>query len=128
MNASTTLQVTGITQIAVMVEDLARASAFYRDILGLEPLFEVPGMGFFQTGSIRLMLGLEPDAEKRKHTSILYFQVANAAAAEQQLRAQGVEIISPAHLVARMHDHELWLAFFRDSEGHMMGLMAEQRE
>jgi methylmalonyl-CoA/ethylmalonyl-CoA epimerase len=31
------------------------------------------------------------------------------------------------HVVAKMPDHDLWLAEFRDSEGNIMALMAEVR-
>jgi methylmalonyl-CoA/ethylmalonyl-CoA epimerase len=31
------------------------------------------------------------------------------------------------HLVARMPDHELWMAFFDDSEGNTLALMSEVR-
>jgi len=111
----------------VPVADLARAHAFYRDVLGLTSLFEAPGMAFLMAGNLRLLLGLEPDPEKRRHCSILYFRVPDAARAESRLRARGVEITGPAHLVARMPDHELWIGFFRDSEGNVMAILAEQQ-
>ena len=31
------------------------------------------------------------------------------------------------HLIARMPDHELWMAFLRDPEGNLFALMAEVR-
>ena len=31
------------------------------------------------------------------------------------------------HLVARLPDHELWMAFFDDTEGNVLALMAEVR-
>ena len=127
MNGQGGLGITGVAQAAIMVDDLGRAHAFYRDVLGLTSLFEVPGMAFLMAGELRLLLGHEPDAEKRKHCSILYFRVDDAARGEAYLRGRGVEIESPAHLVARMPDHELWIAFFRDSEGNVMGLLAEQK-
>ena len=120
------LDITGVAQVALPVEDLGRAHAFYRDVLGLTSLFEVSDMAFLMAGNLRLLLGLEPDAEKRKHCSVLYFRVPNAAEGEARLRAHGVEIVGPAHLVARMPDHELWIGFFRDSEGHTMALLSEQ--
>jgi methylmalonyl-CoA/ethylmalonyl-CoA epimerase len=123
----TGLQVGGLAQVAVPVEDLARAHAFYRDVLGLTSLFEVSGMAFLMAGNVRLLLGQEPDAEKRKHCSVLYFRVPSAAEAEATLRAHGVEIVGPAHLVARMPDHELWIGFFRDSEGNVMAVLSEQQ-
>ena len=123
----TGLQVGGLAQVAVPVEDLARAHAFYRDVLGLTSLFEVSGMAFLMAGNVRLLLGQESDAEKRKHCSVLYVRVPSAADAEARLRAHGVEIVGPAHLVARMPDHELWIGFFRDSEGNVMAVLSEQQ-
>ena len=120
------LRISGVAQVAVPVEDLGRAHAFYRDVLGLTSLFEVPGMAFLMAGDVRLLLGHEPDAGKRRHCSVLYFRVPSAADAESRLRAQGVEIVGPAHLVARMPDHELWIGFFRDSEGNTMAVLSEQ--
>ncbi len=31
------------------------------------------------------------------------------------------------HLIAKMPDHELWMAFFHDTEGNMLALMCEVR-
>ena len=31
------------------------------------------------------------------------------------------------HLIAKMPDHELWMAFFRDGEGNTLALMHEKR-
>ena len=45
-----------IGQIAVTVSQVDRAIAFYRDKLGMKLLFQVPNMGFFDCGGIRLML------------------------------------------------------------------------
>ena len=125
--SGTELKIDGVAQVALPVEDLGRAHAFYRDVLGLASLFEVPGMAFLMAGGVRLLLGQEPDPDKRRRCSILYFRVPDAAEAEARLRAHGVEIVGPAHLVARMPDHELWIGFFRDSEGNTMALLSEQR-
>ena len=45
-----------IGQIAVTDSEVDRAIAFYRDKLGMKLLFQVPNMGFFDCGGIRLML------------------------------------------------------------------------
>lgn len=29
------------------------------------------------------------------------------------------------HLIAEMPDHDLWMAFFRDTEGNLLALMSE---
>ena len=56
-----------IGQISVNVKDIERATAFYRDILGMTFLFEAPpSMAFFDCDGVRLMLGVadRPDLEK----------------------------------------------------------------
>ena len=126
MNASTGLSIQGVGQVAIMVEDLARAVAFYRDVLGLEFWMQVPNMAFFHCGDVRLMLGLAETPELRGKTSILYFRVPDTDVAEARLRAADAEITGKSHLVARLPDHELWMAFFRDSERNLMALMAEK--
>jgi methylmalonyl-CoA/ethylmalonyl-CoA epimerase len=47
------------------------------------------------------------------------------AASHQTLVARGVAFKADPHLVARLPDHELWMAFFDDSEGNTLALMAE---
>jgi methylmalonyl-CoA/ethylmalonyl-CoA epimerase len=34
---------------------------------------------------------------------------------------------SSNHLIAKMPDHELWMAFFRDPDGNLLALMSELR-
>lgn len=119
------LQITGIGQIAVTVHDLARATAFYRDVLGLRYLFEVPKMAFFACGGIRLMLGVPESPEFDHPASILYYRVDDIHAAHEALTAREVAFEREPHLIARLEDHDLWLAFFRDPEGNLLALMSE---
>jgi len=114
-----------IGQIAVNAHDLDRAIAFYRDALGMAHLFTVPKMAFFDCGGIRLMLGVAENAEFDHPSSILYFRVDDIQAAHQALAARGVAFRNEPHLVAKLPDHELWMAFFGDSEGNTHALMSE---
>jgi methylmalonyl-CoA/ethylmalonyl-CoA epimerase len=117
----------GVGQIAVTVRDLARATAFYRDVLGLRHLLEIPDAAFFDCGGVRLMLS-RPEREELDHpASILYYRVADIRAAHGALAGRGVAFEDEPHLVARMPDHELWMTFFRDSEGNLLALMSEVR-
>lgn len=116
-----------IGQIAVPVHDLSRAVRFYRDILGMRFLFEVPGLAFFDCGGIRLMLSV-PEAPAAEHrSSIIYYKVPDIHAAHDALRAAGAAFEDAPHLIARLPDHDLWMTFLRDSEGNLLGLMAEIR-
>ena len=114
-----------IGQVHVGVADLERAIAFYRDTLGVRFLFQVPGMAFFDCDGVRLMLGVAEKPDQPRHASILYFRVDDIQNAYAALRAGGVRLEGEPHLVARLERHDLWLAFFRDSEDNVMALMSE---
>ncbi|MGH3075916.1 MAG: VOC family protein, partial [Gaiellales bacterium] len=68
-----------IGQLHVTVSDINRSVAFYRDVLGLPVLFEVPGQGmaFFDCQGVRLYLGA---AESPEFTSkpLIYFRADSA--------------------------------------------------
>jgi methylmalonyl-CoA/ethylmalonyl-CoA epimerase len=114
-----------IGQIFMRATDLRRAVAFYRDALGIPFLFEVPRMAFFDLDGVRLMLG-EPEGPDRDHPgSILYFDVPDMKLAHRELEARGVTFDAGPSLIADMPEHELWMAFFKDSEGNQLALMSE---
>jgi methylmalonyl-CoA/ethylmalonyl-CoA epimerase len=116
-----------IGQIAVRVQDVERATAFYRDTLGMRFLFAFPGLAFFDAGGVRLMLSRAEDPKFDHPASTLYYRVPNIEAAHEALQARGVRFERGPHLVARMPDHELWLAELRDSEENILALMTEKR-
>jgi methylmalonyl-CoA/ethylmalonyl-CoA epimerase len=113
-----------IGQIAVTVRDLARARSFYQNVLGMEFLFDAGSMCFFRCGEIRFALGLS-EVPVSIGATILYFKVEDIHKTHQSLEGQGVEFLQPPHLVARMPDHELWLAFLKDPDGNTLALMSE---
>jgi predicted enzyme related to lactoylglutathione lyase len=123
--SSTSLAVIG--QIAMVAKDVNRATAFYRDRLGMKFLFEFPGLSFFDCAGVRLMISKAEKPEFDHPGSVLYFKVNDIDAAHQDLGAKGVEFIEKPHLIAKLPDHELWMAFFKDSEGNTLALMHEKR-
>ncbi|HEV2855895.1 MAG TPA: VOC family protein [Thermoanaerobaculia bacterium] len=123
------LQLSCIGQISITVRDLGRAVAFYRDTLGMRLLFEVPPkMAFFDCGGMRLMLAVPEEPEFDHPSSILYYKVNDIHGAWQGLTGAGVDLRREPHLVARMQDQEVWMAFFRDSEGNTLALLSEVRQ
>lgn len=117
-----------IGQIAINVKDADRARKFYRDVLGLKHLFDAgPSLAFFQCGSVRLMLSPASNPEHEHPGSIIYYKVADLAATHAAICAKGTAFEAAPHLVATMPDHELWMAFLRDSEGNLLALMEERR-
>lgn len=122
------VKVNEIGQIALVVSNIQKALAFYRDILGLTYLFEAgPDLGFLMAGDIRIML-THPEAEfKPGKSSTLYFKVNNVNSAQAEFISKGAAREGEPHLVAKMPDHELWMAFLRDPDGNLVGLMEERR-
>ncbi len=113
-----------IGQIAITVDDLARARNFYQNILGMKFLFDAGSLSFFQCGKIRIMIAT-PEAPAARGGTILYFKVQEIQATYAALREQGVVFLQPPHLVARMPNHDLWMAFLADPDDNKIGLMCE---
>jgi len=121
------MQLGSIGQVLVSVSDVDRAVEFYRDALGLRFLFRVPErpMAFFDAGGIRLYLGV-PEKEEFRTAATLYFRVDDIEAAHRELSARGVGFIEAPHLTHDDGQTQLWLAFFKDSEGNYHSIMQER--
>lgn len=121
------MHIQGLGQLSVTVSDLGRATRFYRDTLGLTYLFSAPNMAFFDCGGVRLMLGLTDKKGLTGHSSILYFKVDDIRAAHRELANKDVLTEGEPHIVTKLPDHDLWMAFFRDTEDNLLALMHEAR-
>jgi methylmalonyl-CoA/ethylmalonyl-CoA epimerase len=117
-----------IGQIAITCKDVKRAAAYYRDVLGMTFLFDAPNLAFLQAGSVRLMLSGVEQPEFDHPASILYFRVADIAAAHTELKGRGVEFRTEPHVVHRTDTYELWLADFYDCERNTFALMQEKKK
>jgi len=131
MNATATnpgmasMGISSIGQISIIVHDQPRATAFYRDVLGLPLLFTAGNMAFFDCGGVRLMLGPASSPELDHPNSILYFRVPDINAAHRRLVELGVKIEAPPRLIAPMKTYDLWMVAFSDPDGNIMELMSE---
>jgi catechol 2,3-dioxygenase-like lactoylglutathione lyase family enzyme len=120
--------VTGLGQIAYAVENVERSTKFLRDQVGLPFLFSAPpGLSFFDLGGVRLMIGRPQGAGMVGANSVLYLRCGDIQAAYRELSARGVHFDREPMALARMPDHELWMAFFRDPDGNLLALMEERR-
>lgn len=120
--------VTRLGQIQLRAHDVDRAAAFYSEVLGLKLLFKAPpNLAFLDCGGVRLMIDKPEKPEFDHPASILYFAVPDIQTAHAKMKDSGVHFEDEPHMIARMPDHDLWMTFFRDTEGNLMGLMSEVR-
>jgi catechol 2,3-dioxygenase-like lactoylglutathione lyase family enzyme len=75
--------------IAICTRNRARATAFYRDPLGLELAYEDNFASVFNIGGVTLRVSVVADFIPHEHT-ILGFNVPDVAAAVEALREKGV--------------------------------------
>jgi methylmalonyl-CoA/ethylmalonyl-CoA epimerase len=117
---------TGIHQLAIPCADVPRATAFYRDVLGIQFLFEMTGLAFLQSGGVRLMLtpasvdGVAPLA------SVIYFSTGDIARATAEAVAHGAELVHAPQLIAKLPGKDVWLSHWKDTEGNLMSFMQEK--
>jgi predicted enzyme related to lactoylglutathione lyase len=111
-------------QVHISVTDIEASVAFYRDVLGIRHLFTVPGqaMAFFQSGDVRLYLGV-PTSPEYRSTCVLYFNVDDLDAEVARLEGERVAIHDRPHLVHRDGSEELWMSGLTDPDGHHIILM-----
>ena len=113
-----------IGQIAVNVHDLERATAFYRDRLGMHFLFSAPNLAFFQCGEVTLLLDVPETAEFDHPSSVIYFTVDDIDSAYETLKSRGVTFRAEPHVIHRTESRDLWMAFFQDLDENTLALMS----
>lgn len=113
-----------IAQVALPVQDLARATAFYRDVVRLPLLLEAPNVAFFDCAGTRLMLGIG-EGERDRGASIIYYEAGDVRGEHDELLSRGVVEVRPPHHVATVGGREIWMAFYADSEGNTFALTSE---
>jgi hypothetical protein len=112
-----------IGQIARSVRDIGAAEAWYRDVLRLPHLYTFGDLAFFDCGGTRLMLSA---GEGGNDTYVIYFRVDDIEAACREFEERGVVFEAPPSVIHRHEDGtEEWMAFFRDNEDRLLGLMCQ---
>lgn len=118
---------TSLAQVAQHADDLDRAAAFYTELLGVEPAgrFDPPGLVFFNLGGARLLL------DRAAPSALFYLSVSDVRTEVERLRSAGVEIDTEPHVIFHHDDDSIgpagtdeWMAFIRDSEGNLVGLVS----
>lgn len=124
------MKISRLHQVAQRAHDLERATAFYRDVLGLRHVatYDPPGLVFFDLGGSRLLI------EKQAQPALLYLEVPDIEAAWEALGTAGVKRSDPPHLIFSDDTGVFgaagvgeWMTFFEDSEGNTVGLVERRK-
>lgn len=120
-----------IKQIAVPVNSVEKAKAFYRDALGMQHLFDAPpALSFFDCGGVRLML-CGPEAQGKDgdtQHAVLFYDTADIKTTYAQIKASGAPSLADPHIIARMNGREVWVAELSDGQGNNVSLISEVAE
>jgi len=109
--------------ITMLVTDLDRSVAFYRDMLGFYEIDGGPGNAVLASGDTRLVLRTVRDAAPVSRRVVhLNLEVGDVEAVYEELKAKGVRFTHGPRSVNRGARLELWAATFRDPDGHGIAL------
>ena len=113
--------------IIICTRDRERATAFYRDTLGLTLTSEDKFAAVFNLGGVTLRVSFVADFTPHEHT-ILGFHVPDVAAAVRALREKGVTF----NIYPSFHQDELGIltlpggtvrvAWFKDPDGNVLSV------
>ncbi|MDP3660558.1 VOC family protein [Phenylobacterium sp.] len=111
--------------IVFYVADLTRAMTFYGEQLGLKRLLLGEGQALYDCGDVRLSLQETPQSAQLTAASPVCFRVSDIVTARRELEGRGVAFTDTIQLVATLPEHDLWMTYFRDPDGHPLALTAE---
>jgi methylmalonyl-CoA/ethylmalonyl-CoA epimerase len=119
------LNLNHIGQISLPVSDPDRSEAFYTNVIGLKKLYRFGDLVFFDCAGVRLFLDKIHNSQDLVPRGCIYFRCADIVLTVTELEKRGLEFTSRPHLIAKMDDHDLWMAFFKDPDGHTLAVMQE---
>src|SRR5712671_5806619 len=112
MAATQKVALSRIKQIAIPVNSVDQAKAFYRDTLGLRHLFDAPpALSFFDCGGVQLMLA-GPEAQGKdgdQQHPVLVYDGSDIRDTQARSEASGGTTLEKPHVVARMKGRERWI-------------------
>lgn len=116
-----------IPTVVICTRDRARATAFYRDVLGLLLESEDNFAAIFRVGAVTLRVSTVADFVAHEHT-ILGFRVADVPATVEVLREKGVVFKKLPHL--KQNELGIWtapgaavtVAWLADPDGNVLSV------
>lgn len=110
----------GLRTVVYNVADLARAKAWYIEVLGLQPYFDQPPYVGFNVGGYELgLLGIAPDNAPETARSVTYWGVDDADVMFSRMVELGATQHEPIHDVG----DEIRLGSVVDPFGNVVGII-----
>lgn len=82
-------------------------------------------MAFFECNDLRILLSI-PESKQYDHpSSIVYFNVEEIQSSYEELQERGVTFQGEPHMISKMGETEVWMAFFRDPDGNTHAILSE---
>ena len=113
--------------IIICTRDRGRATAFYRDTLGLTVAYDDRFAAVLNTGGVTLRISIAADFTPHEHT-ILGFNVPDVAATVKALREKGVTFNAYQHVsqdelgIWTAPDGTVRAAWFKDPDGNVLSV------
>ena len=115
-----------IGQIAMSVSDVEAAIDFYGTKLGLRQVMRPhESMVFFDCAGLSLFIEKARSPDDIAKCSVLYFNCVDLALTMKELTSRGLEIFSPPHRITEQPTYDLWMAFVKDPDGHLIGVQSQ---
>jgi catechol 2,3-dioxygenase-like lactoylglutathione lyase family enzyme len=114
----------------LVVSDLQRSVAFYRDLVGLRLVDQASNTAVLSYGGGRVLLRQLADmSQVDRRVSHLHIQVSDVDSSYRDMVARGVEFVHAPRVISLGDRLDLWAATFRDPDGHDIALTQwRQRE
>ncbi|NJC84188.1 VOC family protein [Planosporangium mesophilum] len=109
--------------VTVIVSDLRRSLAFYRDVLNLTQIDGGMGSAILVGGNARILLRQVADTRPVDRRVLhVNLEVDDVHEHYERLSREGVEFIHPPRVISQGEQLEQWAAMLRDPDGHAVNL------
>jgi predicted enzyme related to lactoylglutathione lyase len=117
----------GFATVSYYAEDLAAASAWYSEVLGIEPYYERPGYIEFRVGDYEHELGIidakyRPNEPEQPGGEVIHWHVDDLAGSYERLLGLGATVYQPPI----EHGPGFATAAVADPFGNLLGIMYNQ--
>lgn len=110
----------GLSTIRYHAADLEKAKAWYSDLLGMDPYFQVPGYIEFRLGPLQSELGIMEYPEPVSEGVVMYWAVDDLEQTVARLEELGATVKEPIWAIG---DQGFRVAAVVDPFGNLVGVM-----